>query len=117
MSTLLPKKIAEGQFPRFLRGHDVLELVKMVGLTLKASEEELLRKVARMVVWRGRDVMTRSSHSMDPLPLSATASFSAEMIGVQPITIDDPKILFERWFERPIAQLAKLEEGDGGQRE
>lgn len=29
-------------------------------------------------------------------------------------TIADPKILFERWYSNAIAQLEKLEHGDGG---
>ena len=29
-------------------------------------------------------------------------------------SVSDPKTLFERWFERAISQLEKLENGDGG---
>src|SRR5437764_13854006 len=29
-------------------------------------------------------------------------------------SIQDPQILFERWFDRPIALLEKLDNGDGG---
>jgi len=29
-------------------------------------------------------------------------------------SISDPNILFDRWFEQPIAQLQKLDNEDGG---
>jgi hypothetical protein len=72
---------ANGNLPKRLEGHNLLELVKGVDLSVTIEEEELLQRLRRAVVWFGRYPIPKYYRNRDRTKLQNGKTYSTSWEG------------------------------------